>query len=368
MRRFQFLLLLPLLAGLGGCNFVVLDPSGHIAAEQRDLLIFATGLMLLIILPVMGLTVYFAWRYRHTNTEAEYDPEWHHSTVLELVVWAAPLAIIICLGAVTYLGTHLLDPYRPLTQVDRDRPLPEGTEPLQVEVVSLDWKWLFFYPQYGIATVNELAAPVDRPIHFKITSSGVMNAFYIPALAGMIYSMAGMETQLHAVINAEGDYEGFSSNYSGAGFSGMRFVFKGLDQAGFEEWIDAGRNADEALTAARYVELEKPSENVPVMRFSSVEDGLYNRILEMCVDPGTRCMSETMALDAQTAAGGREVALALCRSPFAIFNNDEAVVGRAKMTPIPATAETRLRGFSLATPSSDVRLTDARTDDDISNF
>ena len=209
---------------------VVLSPSGYIAAQQRDLLVSSTLLMLLIIMPVMGLTVFFAWRYSEKRAQARYDPDWHHSTSLELVIWAAPLMIIICLGAITWIGTHLLDPFRPL---DADRRAPAGAaghRAARGQVVALDWKWLFIYPQYGIATVNDAAAPVDRPIRFHLTSQSVMNAFYVPALAGMIYAMPGMESQLHAVMNVPGDYEGFSANYSGAGFSKMRFRSTAVDR------------------------------------------------------------------------------------------------------------------------------------------
>lgn len=223
--------LLPLIFLLSGCNAVVLNPSGDIALQQRDLVVISTALMLLIIIPVMALIVLFAWRYRHSNTSARYEPDWDHSTQLELVIWAAPLLIIICLGALTWMGTHLLDPFRPLSRVSAGQLASGEATPLEVSVVALDWKWLFIYPDEGIATVNELAAPVDRPINFRITASSVMNSFYIPALAGQIYAMPGMETKLHAVINRPGVYKGFSANYSGAGFSGMHFAFHGQSSA-----------------------------------------------------------------------------------------------------------------------------------------
>ena len=172
---------------LTGCNLVVMDPSGDIASQQADLIVVSTILMLIIILPVMALTVFFAWKYRQSNKDAEYDPEWHHSTKLEIVIWSAPLAIIIALCAITWVSTHTLYPYRPLDRIDAERPLEKDHKPMVVEVVSLDWKWLFIYPEQGIATINELAAPIDTPIQFKITSSGIMNSFYVPALAGMIY-------------------------------------------------------------------------------------------------------------------------------------------------------------------------------------
>jgi cytochrome o ubiquinol oxidase subunit 2 len=297
------LILMPLAGLLGGCNLVVLHPSGDIAAQQSTLVMVSTALMLLIVVPVLFLILFFAWKYRQSNTEAKYDPDWHHSTGLELIIWSAPLAIIIALGALTWVSTHTLDPYRPLDRIDTGRVIPEDAQPLQVEVVALDWKWLFFYPQYGIATVNELAAPVDVPIDFKITSATVMNSFYVPALAGQIYAMAGMQTQLHAVINKAGVYDGFSANYSGAGFSHMKFKFHGLDEKDFAGWVEKVRTKGTILDRATYMKVEKPSENDPVRYFASYEDKLFHAILNMCVRPGKMCMDEMMHVDAMGGAG-----------------------------------------------------------------
>jgi cytochrome o ubiquinol oxidase subunit 2 len=279
---------------LGGCDAVLLSPSGDVALQQRNLIYTATGLMLIFILPVIVATILFAWRYRAANRKARYDADWDHSTRLELVIWSVPLLIIIALGSITWVSTHLLDPYRPLSRISADKPLAAHVEPLTVEVVALDWKWLFIYPEYGFATVNELAAPVDRPIRFKITASSVMNSFFIPALAGQIYAMPGMQTMLHAVINAPGEYEGMSANYSGAGFSGMHFRFHGLDQAGFDAWVEKNRAAGGVLDRAGYLDLERPSENDPVRRWAAVDSDLYRLILNRCVRPGTTCMSDLM--------------------------------------------------------------------------
>ncbi|WP_433950433.1 ubiquinol oxidase subunit II [Brevundimonas bullata] len=303
MRRLRPLLLLPLMALMSGCEAVVLSPAGDIAAQQRDLLVWSVALMLIIIIPVMALTVFFAWKYRESNKEARYEPDWDHSTHLELVIWAAPLLIIICLGAITWSGTHLLDPYRSLDRINKGQAVAEGVEPLQVNVVAMDWKWLFIYPEYGIATVNELAAPVDRPIRFHITSTGVMNSFYIPALAGQIYAMPGMETKMNAVINRPGKYVGFSANYSGDGFSDMRFAFHGLDQAGFDQWVAGVRADSKSLDRETYLELEKPSEKVPVLHYASVDEGLFDAVLNMCVEPGKMCMGEMMAIDRKGGLG-----------------------------------------------------------------
>jgi cytochrome o ubiquinol oxidase subunit 2 len=318
LRPFRLLAALPLAAMLCACNAIVLNPSGVVAARQADLVVDSTLLMLLVIVPVMALTILFAWRYRHTNKAARYEPDWDHSTQLELVIWAAPLLIIICLGALTWVGTHLLDPYRPLGSLKpapNDMVTPQSDpmtphapqtarKPFRVDVVALDWKWLFIYPDYGVATVNELAAPVNEELEMRITSSSVMNSLYIPALAGMIYAMPAMQTQLHAVMGKTGDYDGFSANYSGAGFSGMHFKFRSLTRADFEQWVSQVKAGDGgALSRSEYLGLERPSENVPVQRYTSVDPGLYEAILNMCVEPGKVCMNEMMARDAMAEHG-----------------------------------------------------------------
>jgi cytochrome o ubiquinol oxidase subunit 2 len=301
MRR-PLLSALPVLALLAGCDMVVLSPSGYVAAQQRDLLLSATLLMLIIIIPVMGLIIFFAWRY-NASRKANYDPDWHHSTSLELVIWAAPLLIVICLGAITWVGTHKLDPFRPLDRIGERRPVPEGVTPLEIDVVALDWKWMFIYPQYGVATLNDVAVPVDRPINFRLTSQSVMNAFYVPALAGMIYAMPGMQSKLHAVMNFPGDYEGFSANYSGAGFSGMRFRFRGMDTEGFDAWIEEARASDAQLNRSDYLSLAQPSENVPPTHFGAVDPDLFRRVVNRCVEEGRMCTDQMMAFDDEGGTG-----------------------------------------------------------------
>jgi cytochrome o ubiquinol oxidase subunit II len=265
-------------------NAVVLHPSGAVAAQQGHLIVASTILMLLIVIPVIGLTFFFAWRYRQSNSAATYAPDWDHSTQLELVIWAAPLLIIIALGALTWISSHTLDPYRPLKRGDQSSPV---VKPLTIQVVALDWKWLFIYPEQGIAVVNEAAAPVDVPINFQITASSVMNSFFVPALAGQIYAMPGMQTQLNAVINQKGDYEGFSANYSGAGFSGMRFKFRGLGAGEFEQWVRSAKEQGSGaqLDTPRLAQLEKPSEREPVRRYSAVTPDLFDSILNQCAHP-----------------------------------------------------------------------------------
>lgn len=289
MTRIRLIAILPSIAMLSACHTVILNPSGDVGQQQSDLLIYSTLLMLIVIVPVIVMTVLFAWRYRQSSSNARYEPDWDHSIHLELFIWAAPLLIIIGLGGLTWVGTHLLDPYRPLGRIKPGVSAPFATAPLQVDVVALDWKWLFIYPEYGIATVNEIAAPLDRPIEFRITASSVMNSFFIPALAGQIYAMPGMETQLHAVANIAGDYQGFSANYSGAGFSDMRFVFRALPNRDFDQWVARMRGGGGLLERSDYLRLEQPSENDPVRGYAAVDPGLYRAILNRCVEAGQRC-------------------------------------------------------------------------------
>jgi cytochrome o ubiquinol oxidase subunit 2 len=288
-------MLAPVLAGMTTCQRAVLNPAGDVALQQRDIIYISTGLMLLIIVPVLVLIVLFAWRYRQKG-KGSYDPHFDHSTSLELVIWSAPLLIIIALGALTWSSTHLLDPFRPLDRIAAGTPAP-AEAPLRVQVVAMDWKWLFIYPDQGVAAVNELVLPVNRQVRFDITSTNMMNSFYAPTLAGMIYAMPGMTSQLHAVLNRPGEYEGYSANYSGRGFSDMRFALKGVDQAGFDAWVAAAKAGGQPLDVPDYLALEKPSEKVPVIRYASVSPGLFTRIAERCVTPGAVCMSAMMSHD-----------------------------------------------------------------------
>jgi cytochrome o ubiquinol oxidase subunit 2 len=272
LRRGMFLS--PLLAALAGCNTVVMNPSGDIAKQEADLIVVSVILMLLIIVPVMILIIWFARKYRASNTEAAYEPDWDHSTKLELVIWGAPLLIIIVLGLVTWISTHKLDPYRPLDRIAEGRPIPASTKPLVVQAVAMDWKWLFIYPEQGIATVNELVVPVDVPLRFKVSATSVMNAFYVPELAGMVYGMPGMEITLNAVQNKP------VQSVKAAG--GAR------------------------LDRANYLTLEKPSIKEPVRRYAAVDDDLYYRILNRCVTDGVVCQDKMMNDDAKKA---REMAM-----------------------------------------------------------
>ncbi|MCL6283294.1 ubiquinol oxidase subunit II [Ruegeria sp. 2012CJ41-6] len=288
---------------LAGCDLVVLSPSGDVAQQQSDLIIYATVLMLIVILPVMALTVFFAIKYRESNKKASYEPEWHHSFSLEIVIWSVPLAIIICLAGLTWVATHRLDPYQPLTRISPDQPVNPEVMPLVIQVASMDWKWLFIYPEQGIATVNEVAAIVDRPIEFQITSATVMNSFYIPALAGQIYAMAGMQTEMNAVINKPGVYDGFSANYSGAGFSQMRFKFHGMDPAGFDDWVAKVGTSAQVLDADMLAKLNQPSIADPVSYYGAISDTVWDRLVNTCIDADSLCRNDMMMVDALGGGG-----------------------------------------------------------------
>ena len=295
------LLVLPIL--LGGCDMVVMNPTGDIAVQQRNLILFSVAVMLLIIVPVMVLTVLFAYRYRRGNPNKTYDPSFDHSTTLELVIWSCPLLIIIALSAVTWTSTHLLDPFRPLERLAPGVPVPPDAKPLNVQVVALDWKWLFIYPDLGIATVNELALPVNVPVRFSITSTDQFNTFYAPTLAGMIYAMPTMRSELNAVLNKPGESWGYSGNYTGRGYSDMRFKLRGVEEADFGRWVADVKTAGKGLELSTLVELVKPSEKEPVMHFASVQEGLFDRALNRCIEPGKPCMIDVMRRDMEAGGG-----------------------------------------------------------------
>ena len=326
------ILKLPLLTvsllALAGCKYDILAPQGWVAVQERNLLIISTLLMLIVIIPVLFLGVYFPWKYRAGRDDtSDYDPEFSHSTKLELLVWGVPIAIIRVLGSVTWVYTHRLDPYRPLDHV-------EG-EPLRVQAVSLDWKWLFIYPDEGVAAVNELAIPAGRPVEISLTSSTVMNTLSIPALSGMVYSMAGMETKLHLIADNPGTFAGRSAHYSGPGFSQMTFDTNALDEDGFEAWVANARKAGKALSRQAYLELEKPTIDAPVELFGNVSDGLFDRIVGLCVEDGKVCMHHMMMQDEQ---GGGGIA-GLPQAPAYEYDNLRRIDGFGNLLPPKRGAE-----------------------------
>jgi cytochrome o ubiquinol oxidase subunit II len=257
----------------------VLDPQGPIASAERLLLINSTAIMLVVVVPVIVATLAFAWWYRASNTHATRSPDESYEGRVEFVVWSIPALTVILLGGVIWLGSHQLDPRTPI---------PGKSDPLRVDVVALDWKWLFIYPDHGVATVNQLVIPTGTPVEFRLTSATVMNSFFVPQLGSQIYAMGGMITHLHLLADNPGEFPGFSANFSGDGFSGMRFIVKSVPAADFNTWVAQARGTGSGLDDASYAELAKPSQDVPPKTYRSVEPKLFERILDQTTKgPGT---------------------------------------------------------------------------------
>ncbi|RQH09030.1 ubiquinol oxidase subunit II [Paraburkholderia dinghuensis] len=267
-------LLLPVAAGLAaclsGCNMEILDPKGSIGVAEKQLIATSTFVMLIVVVPVILLTLWFAYRYRASNRNATYAPKWAHSTAIEIVVWTIPALIILFLGILTWRSTHELDPYKPLES---------NVKPINVEVVALDWKWLFIYPDLGIASVNQLAVPVGTPVNFRITSDSVMNSFFIPQLGTQVYAMAGMQTRLHLIADEAGTYQGLSANFSGKGFSDMKFNTLATNQQDFDAWVKKVKASSTQLSMDQYSTVAQPSEKAPVQYFSTVDPKLFTNII-----------------------------------------------------------------------------------------
>jgi cytochrome o ubiquinol oxidase subunit 2 len=265
------------LAVVGAALFVascrpagVLDPQGPIASAERLLLINSTAIMLVVVVPVIAATLAFAWWYRASNPRAARSFDLAYEGRIEFVTWSIPALIVILLGGVTWIGSHQLDPRAPIRA---------DAKPLRVDVVALDWKWLFIYPDQGIAAVNQLVVPAGTPVQFRLTSATVMNSFFVPQLGSQIYTMSGMETHLNLLADRPGEYPGISANYSGDGFADMRFTVNAVSAGDFDKWLAQARGAGPALDAADYAALAKPSKAVPPATYGSVEPRLFERIV-----------------------------------------------------------------------------------------
>jgi len=257
-------------------HFVVLNPEGTIADKQRDLLVFASLLSLIVVIPVFFLVFFIALKYRAGNKKATYAPHWDHNHKLEFIWWGIPIILILILAVITWKSSHDLDPYKPLAS---------NKKPVTIQVVALEWKWLFIYPEQNIATVNYVEFPEKTPINFQITADAPMNSFWIPKLGGQVYAMAGMETKLHLMANTEGLYDGSSANISGEGFAGMRFKARSSSEQNFKQWVDDVQHSPDKLTAAEYQKLAKQSKNNPQALYASYEPGLYDTIMMKYMSP-----------------------------------------------------------------------------------
>jgi cytochrome o ubiquinol oxidase subunit 2 len=260
------------------CRGGLLDPQGPISANEMFILIDASLVMLAIILPTILATIAFAWWFRASNTRATYRPDFIYSGRIELVVWSIPLMVILLLGGVSWIGSHQLDPATPIKS---------SIAPLEVEVVSLDWKWLFLYPEQGIASVNMLVVPAGTPIHFSLTSGSVLSAFFVPQLGSMIYTMNGMTTQLNLMADRPGVFRGLSSHYNGDGFSGMHFVLSAVSASQFTAWVAQARLSGPVLDSTYYRTLSQQSLNVAPFSFRSADAGLFQQIVMQTLPPGS---------------------------------------------------------------------------------
>jgi cytochrome o ubiquinol oxidase subunit II len=262
---------------LGGCNEGVLAPKGPIASAERQILFNSLGIMLAIVIPTILATLGVAFWFRSSNERARYLPNFAYSGRLELLVWSIPLMTVLLVGGVAWIGSYDLDP---------PKPIASNVKPVRIQVVALDWKWLFIYPEEGIASVNQLTIPVGTPVSFELTSSGVMNSFWAPELGGQIYTMAGMVTRLNLQADHLGTYRGRSAQYSGAGFSSMHFTVDAVSAEKFEEWVTATRSTGPVLDAQTYGELVKPSQAVAPFTYRAVAPNLFSGIVSSVSKPG----------------------------------------------------------------------------------
>ncbi|CAN5375051.1 ubiquinol oxidase subunit II [soil metagenome] len=254
----------------------VLDTKGLIANQERDLIYFTLILGLFVIIPVFIMLFIIAWRYRATNTKAVYQPEFSSHKGLEALWWGIPFVIIIVLAVVMTISTHALDPYKKLES---------SVEPVNIQVVALQWKWLFIYPDEGIATVNYANIPNNTPVNLMITSDAPMNSFWVPALAGQVYAMAGMMTQLHIMADGTGTYDGVSANISGKGFADMRFQINSMDSSDFKAWTTDAAASENMLTASEYKQLALPSVSKNTKTYMLMDTGLYNKNIMKYMSP-----------------------------------------------------------------------------------
>jgi len=261
---------LPVSLALTACNRGIFDPVGPVASAEKTILINSTAIMLAIIIPTMIATVAVAWWFRRGNTKAVYRPDWEYSGAIEMVVWGIPVLTVMLLAGIAWIGAHDLEP---------SRPLKSNNPPLEVEVVSLDWKWLFIYPDQGVATVNQLVVPAGTPVSFRLTSATVWNVFWVPQMGTMIYTMPRMTTRLNLQADKQGSFNGLSGHFSGDGFPGMQFQVQSLPPDQFAMWAQGSRGKGAVLDGRAYAELSKPSSYVKPVTYGAVAPGLYDAIV-----------------------------------------------------------------------------------------
>jgi cytochrome o ubiquinol oxidase subunit II len=264
------------LLSVAGCSGGVLDPQGPVGAANVLILLDALGIMLVIVVPTIVAILFFGWWFRASNPRARYRPDFVYSGGIEIVVWSIPILVILFLGGVIWIGSNALDPFKPISSPDK---------PAEVQVVSFDWKWLFIYPEQGVASVNELVVPAGVPVHFSLTSASVMNMFFVPQLGSMIATMNGMVTQLHLAADKPGEFYGQSAQYSGGGFSDMNFMVRAVPQDAFAQWVTTARQTGSALDRTSYLALCQQSKNVTPFTYRSVDASLFNAIVSQQLPP-----------------------------------------------------------------------------------
>lgn len=257
-------------------NIAVLDPKGMIGIKERDLIVTASLLMLIVVIPVFVFTLGFAWKYRESNAKARHEPEWEHNYIAEYCWWGVPLIIIVILAVITWKSSHELNPFRPIVN---------GKKPIEIQVVALEWKWLFIYPNEKIATINYVQFPKETPVNFEISADAPMNSFWIPELGGQIYAMPAMRSKLHLIADQEGSFRGASANISGKGFAGMTFIAEATTDEAFQSWAASVKSGSKPLNLAGYQELLTPTEYHPVELFSLEQQDLFDRILMKYMAP-----------------------------------------------------------------------------------
>jgi len=280
---FSLAIIVFLLVLISQSNIAMLEPKGSVAADELHLMATATLLMLIVVIPVFVLTIFISWKYRAGNKTAKYTPDRDHSTLAETVWWGFPCIIILILSIVTWKSTHALDPYKPLDS---------KAKPITIQVVALQWKWLFIYPEQNIATINFFQFPEQVPINFEITADAPMNSFWIPQLGGQIYAMPGMKTKLHLIASEPGSFNGSSANLSGEGFAGMTFIAKSSSQGDFDKWVESAKQSPSSLTLNKYQELVKPTSYDPVSTYVLKEENLFEAIVMKPMMPMTLMLKD----------------------------------------------------------------------------
>lgn len=270
-KLFQSTMLLSLALLLSGCDLALFDSSGVTGKQIGDTILLTMGLMLIVVIPTILMSIWIPYKYHASKSDESYDPEWEHSSKIEFFAWGVPIVIIVVLATITYFTSYSLDPRKELVS---------DKKPLTIQVVAMDWKWLFLFPEEKIATVNEVAFPVDRPVEFLVTSQSTMNSFFIPKLGGQIYAMAGMENRMNLMGNEIGEYRGISANYSGFGFAGMRFTAKVTSDEDFDKWVEGVKASGKVLTDAEYDRLIEKTRDHKVEYFSSINPLQFKNIIE----------------------------------------------------------------------------------------